>query len=158
MRVSSEPVSGTGVVVVTGAAGALGRRVIARLNADPTVERVVALDRRPDPAAEAPVDLLTADLKVAFEGAEAVVHLATAFGPLLDDDPEVVSGADVEMARRVLDAAASAGVAHLVVLSSATVYGAWPNNPVPLTEDSPVRPDPGLALSLIHISEPTRPY
>ena len=24
------------------------------------------------------------------------------------------------------------------------VYGAWANNPVPLTEDAPLRPDPGL--------------
>ena len=26
------------------------------------------------------------------------------------------------------------------------VYGAWPNNPVPLTEDAPLRPDPGFAF------------
>ena len=27
-------------------------------------------------------------------------------------------------------------------ISSATVYGAWPNNPVPLTEDAALRPNP----------------
>jgi nucleoside-diphosphate-sugar epimerase len=32
----------------------------------------------------------------------------------------------------------------LVVVSSAMVYGAWPNNPVPLTEDAPMRPNPGF--------------
>jgi nucleoside-diphosphate-sugar epimerase len=52
------------------------------------------------------------------------------------------------MARRVFDAASSAAVPHVVVLSSATVYGAWPNNPVPLTEDAPVRPDPGFAFAV----------
>jgi nucleoside-diphosphate-sugar epimerase len=31
-----------------------------------------------------------------------------------------------------------------VVISSAMVYGAWPNNPVPLTEDAPMRPNPGF--------------
>ena len=30
----------------------------------------------------------------------------------------------------------------IVRISSATVYGAWPNNPVPLTEDAPLRPNP----------------
>ena len=30
---------------------------------------------------------------------------------------------------------------HLVVVSSAMVYGAWANNPVPLTEDAVLRPD-----------------
>jgi UDP-glucose 4-epimerase len=31
---------------------------------------------------------------------------------------------------------------RLVFASSAAVYGAWPDNPLPLTEDSPVRPNP----------------
>ena len=30
-------------------------------------------------------------------------------------------------------------------MSSAMVYGAWPDNPVPLTEDAPLRPNPGSA-------------
>jgi nucleoside-diphosphate-sugar epimerase len=30
---------------------------------------------------------------------------------------------------------------HVVLVSSAMVYGAWPNNPVPLTEDAALRPD-----------------
>jgi nucleoside-diphosphate-sugar epimerase len=34
-----------------------------------------------------------------------------------------------------------------VVLSDATVYGAWPNNPVPLTEDAVLRPNPGFAFA-----------
>ena len=49
-------------------------------------------------------------------------------------------------ANAVLDAATSSGVDHVVLLSSAMVYGAWPNNPVPLTEDAPLRPDPGFAF------------
>lgn len=32
-------------------------------------------------------------------------------------------------------------VRHLVLVSSAMVYGAWENNPVPLTEDAVLRPD-----------------
>jgi NAD dependent epimerase/dehydratase family len=32
----------------------------------------------------------------------------------------------------------------VVLLSSATVYGAWADNPVPITEDAPVRPNPGV--------------
>jgi nucleoside-diphosphate-sugar epimerase len=44
----------------------------------------------------------------------------------------------------MLDAASSAGVQHVVLLSTAMVYGAWANNPVPLTEDAPLRPNPGV--------------
>jgi nucleoside-diphosphate-sugar epimerase len=49
--------------------------------------------------------------------------------------------------RAVLDAAADAGVPHVVVISSATVYGAWPDNPVPLSEDASLRPNPGFAFA-----------
>ena len=37
---------------------------------------------------------------------------------------------------------ATVGAEHLVVLSSAMVYGALANNPVPLTESAVLRPDP----------------
>jgi UDP-glucose 4-epimerase len=39
----------------------------------------------------------------------------------------------------VLQAAADAGVEHVLVTSSAVAYGAFPDNPVPITEDQPVR-------------------
>ena len=110
--------------------------------------RSSALDREPVPAGDRPIDLLVDDVKARVDGAMTVIHLASAFGPAVDDDPEIMAAADVEMARRVLDAAAAAGTAHVVVLSSATVYGAWPNNPVPLTEEAPLRPDPGLAFAV----------
>ena len=52
--------------------------------------------------------------------------------------------ADLEAAilRRVLDALVGAAVPHLAVMSSAMVYGAWKDNPVPLTEDAAARPNP----------------
>lgn len=133
-------------VVVTGAAGDLGRRVLVLAAADPSVERLVAVDRvevpgRPPRAEVVRADLATADLKDLFHGADTVVHLAaTAQSP--DDDRDTVD--DVAVARRVLDAASSTGVQHLIVRSSATVYGAWANNPVPLTEEAPLRPEPRL--------------
>src|ERR1700712_4717440 len=37
--------------------------------------------------------------------------------------------------------AGAAGARHVVLVSSAMVYGAWANNPVPLTEDALLRPD-----------------
>jgi nucleoside-diphosphate-sugar epimerase len=35
-----------------------------------------------------------------------------------------------------------------VHLSSGTVYGAWPDNQIPLTEDSPLRPNPEFAYAV----------
>jgi UDP-glucose 4-epimerase len=45
----------------------------------------------------------------------------------------------------VLGAAAEAGVQRLVFVSSAAVYGAWPDLPDPVPEDTPLRPLPGFA-------------
>ncbi len=52
---------------------------------------------------------------------------------------------DVEGMRRLLGSVGSNG--RVVYTSSAMVYGAWPNNPVPLTEDAPLRPNPGFAYA-----------
>jgi nucleoside-diphosphate-sugar epimerase len=41
----------------------------------------------------------------------------------------------------LLETAQQHSVEHLVLVSSAMVYGAWTNNPVPLTEDAALRPD-----------------
>lgn len=69
-------------------------------------------------------------------------------------EPPTVPPADVlvhagggSTVRTALSAATAAGVQHVVVTSSAAVYGAWRENPVPLTEDSAVRPNPGFAFA-----------
>jgi nucleoside-diphosphate-sugar epimerase len=59
---------------------------------------------------------------------------------LLDDDPSTV--------RQALDRARAQGAEHLVYRSSATVYGAWPDNPVPLSESLALRPNPGAAFAV----------
>jgi nucleoside-diphosphate-sugar epimerase len=141
-------------IVVTGAAGALGRRVVALLADDPDVDRVLALDRVEPPAPPRPgvehrrVDLATDDVKQLLHEADVVIHLASVFGPALDDHPAVTSGTEVRIARRLLDAAADVAVPTFVLLSTAAVYGAWPNNPVPLTEDAPLRPNPDCAYAV----------
>jgi nucleoside-diphosphate-sugar epimerase len=136
------------VVVVTGAASLLGRHTLDLLAADPAVRRIVAADRRPlrrpVRGVEAhTVDLAVADLKPLFEGATCVLHLAQASGP------ERLAGeaGDGELGRRVLDAASAVGVRHVVLLSSAIAYGAWANNPIPITEDAPLRPNPGVVAA-----------
>ena len=68
--------------------------------------------------------------KGALADVDAVVHLARPqlLGPLLE-------------------AAGDAAVDRVVVTSSATVYGAWSDNPVPLTEDATLRPNPGFVFA-----------
>src|SRR3954454_4131505 len=140
------------VVAVTGISGFLGQRLLPLLDASPQVDRVVGLDVR-DPARRARkldfhrVDILGTELTPFLRGVRAVVHLAAIVGPLLDD--ELFTRVNVEGTRRVIDAAAAAGVPKIVRPSSAVVYGAWANNPVPITEDAPLRPSPDYRPAIV---------
>lgn len=135
--------------MITGAAGSLGRRVVDRLAGGTAT--LLAVDRvAPSPVpggVEVVVeDLATADLEALLDGAATVVHLAFATADGVEADLDTAR-ANVAATRRLLESAGKASVEHLVVLSSATVYGAWPGNPVPLTEEAPVRPNPGFGYA-----------
>ena len=54
-------------------------------------------------------------------------------------------GASLLRLRRALDASTRDGAGGVVLVSHATAYGAWPSNPVPLSEDAPLRPRPGFS-------------
>jgi uncharacterized protein YbjT (DUF2867 family) len=91
--------------LVTGATGTLGSPTVTRLRA--TGHDVRALSRRSGPGLTTG-DLLTgAGLREALNGVDTVVHLAT--GPR--------GKGDVAAARTLLQAAADAGVRHLVLIS-----------------------------------------
>jgi UDP-glucose 4-epimerase len=134
-------------VAVTGVSGFLGQRLLPLLDADPGVGRIVGFDVR-DPERRARrlemhrLDIASAELKPLLEGVDVLVHLAALIDPLPDDAFE--SRVNVEGTRRVLEAAAGVGVTKFVRLSTAAVYGAWPDNPVPLDETATLRPNPGF--------------
>ncbi len=129
-------------IAVTGANGLIGRRLLGVLANDPAVERVIALDREEAPV-PAGVTAGVADVRdpaigARFAGVDVLVHLAFQVDPLRDED--AMRDVNVEGTRTTLTAAVEAGVTRIVVASSASVYGAHPDNDVPLTESSPRRP------------------
>jgi len=135
------PLGDSGVrIVVTGVAGSVGARVARRLSTDDNID-VVGIDRvgvRNDGLAGHHLgDLRTLDLDEIFDGADAVVHLASAYGRNEFID---ASRHDTRAAQITFDAATRSNVRHLVLLSSAMVYGARAENPIPLTEHAAVRP------------------
>ena len=129
------------VVAVTGAAGSLGAGVVCRLLAEPGVREVVAIDL--DPGADQPnvrwraVDVRDPLLARSIEGVDALIHLAGLHHP--DVSPAERRAANVRGTRNVLEAASAVGVRHVTLVTSAMVYGAFPDNPVPLDEDAPLR-------------------
>lgn len=145
--------------MVTGAAGSVGSRVVARLLARDDVERVVGIDLVPLVDADRRVDARVIDLSKgrdfelerAFEGADAVLHLAwnvpDAKGTV-KADTVAAAAANQRALARVLHAADKAGIPSVVHVSSATVYGAWADNKIPLTEDERLRPNPEFTFAV----------
>ena len=129
-------------VAVTGAGGLIGRRLVAALAQDPAVDRVLALDvaeqRVPAGVAAGVADVRDPAIGAQLDGIDALVHLAFQVDPMHDED--AMRRINVEGTRTTLTAAVEAGVRRIVLASSATVYGAHPDNDVPLTESSPRRP------------------
>ena len=72
-----------------------------------------------------------------LRGVDVVVHLAIDLD--LETDAAARTAYNVRGAQTVLTAAAAAGVHRVVLCTSAMVYGAQPDNPVPLAEDAPLR-------------------
>lgn len=54
----------------------------------------------------------------------------------------------VDVTRSFLRSATEAEQTHVILVSSAMVYGAWPNNPVPISEREPVRPVPSFMFAV----------
>ncbi|WP_019626926.1 NAD-dependent epimerase/dehydratase family protein [Thioalkalivibrio sp. ALJT] len=139
-------------VIVTGAAGRLGQALLPALARTPEIREIHALDRSPPtpPALDAGahysariLDLSqveTADLATA----DTLIHLAFQLmgghGGRRRHDRAWVRQQNVAVSERVFRTAVAAGIRHLIFLSSAAVYGPWPDSPQPLTEDAPTRP------------------
>lgn len=140
-------------VAVTGAAGYLGRLLIRRLERCAGVAHILATDIRAAPPGEfsdkvafvqhdirAPIGGLFAERRI-----DAVAHLA--FVIRAGRNERAVKGVNIGGLANALDGCANSGARLLLYMSSATVYGAHPDNPPLLTEASPLRPLSGFAYS-----------
>lgn len=134
-------------IAVTGAADGLGAALAVRLVGNEDVGKVVGLDDRRGPVPGVTwrvLDVRDPGLAARLTKVDTLVHLAVDTG--LDGDRKARSEHNVRAAQTVLTAAAACGVRRVVLCTSAMVYGALPDNPVPLDEDAPLRavPDGGL--------------
>jgi nucleoside-diphosphate-sugar epimerase len=130
-------------VAVTGVGGLIGRRLVAELDRDDDVERIVGLDLRAPEGLTSPKlafavgDVRDPAIASALQGVDVVVHLAFQMDPLHDE--ATMHAVNVDGTRNVAEAARRAGARRLVYVSSGVAYGAHPDNDFPLTEDSPLR-------------------
>jgi nucleoside-diphosphate-sugar epimerase len=152
--------SGRLTVAVTGSLGHVGAAVLRHLDQHEEVRRSIALvprgakvDREQWPAGvvQRAADLLDPTLAERLNGVDVLVHTDLDTSP--DTDPAERTRHNVRGTETVLTAAAAAGVRRVILRSSAMVYGALPDNPVPLSDSAPLRavPDGSLVADLLEI-------
>jgi UDP-glucose 4-epimerase len=132
-------------VAVTGPTGEIGISTVDALERDPAVDRVIGMARRPfDPDAHGWTktsyqqgDILDREAVEAFVAdADVVIHLAFIVLGTREESQRV----NVAGTRNVFEATVAAErPRRLVYTSSVAAYGYHSDNPVPLTEQTPVR-------------------
>ncbi len=130
-------------IALVGALHPGARELALALEDDPGVDRVLGLSRHEPPLLGPKFEFVQAGPgDPSFAPALAGVDTVVLF-PLIDAADRNEEGRRarvVEGTRRTLEAAA--GAATVVVWSSGVVYGAHPDNPVPIPETQSTRPNP----------------
>ncbi len=132
-------------VAITGISGYIGSRLFRDVVHEPTVEVVLGIDhhepRLLHPKLRFHKHDITEPLADLFRRyrIDTAVHLVFILQP--SRDHAMVRSVDIGGTQNFLQACAAANAAHVVYLSSASAYGAHADNPVPLTEEHPLRPN-----------------
>ncbi len=164
-------------VAITGAAGAIGQVLLAHLLERPEIgdpsSAVVVLDGASSARAKTgaqigkiiAIDVKRGDtegviwrigdvrdpaLAKRLSGVDVVIHLAVDWS--LDTPAPERTALNVRGTQTVVTAAAASGVDRVVLVTSASVYGALADNAIPLAEDAPLMASPeGLQADLLEI-------
>ncbi len=146
-------------ILVTGAAGYLGSRLIESLAAQvrgQSVGCVIASDVREvaESDRQAGVQYLQRDVRepglagvLSANRIDTVVHLAAIVTPGPQSSREMEYSVDVQGTRTVLEASVAADVARIIITSSGAAYGYHADNPDWIDENQPLRGNPEFAYS-----------
>ncbi|MFJ8132392.1 NAD-dependent epimerase/dehydratase family protein [Streptomyces hydrogenans] len=149
------------VVLVTGAARYLGGRFVRRIQRDPEVERVVAVDAVEPGHELGAAEFVRADIRrpaiakvLAEHEVDTVVHLDVTGTALGAGGRTSVKETNVIGTMQLLGACQkSPRVGRLVVKSSTNVYGSAPRDPAVFTETTPAKslPSGGFAKDAVEV-------
>jgi UDP-glucose 4-epimerase len=131
--------------VITGGSGYIGSRLVDLLERRDDTEKIVICDVVPPKGYRPHTEFERVDVRdrdavgAVLERVkpDVLVHLAFILNP--SHDEHFAYDVDVNGTHNVLEAAGRAGTQQVLVTTSAVAYGAFPDNPVPLTEEDPVR-------------------
>jgi UDP-glucose 4-epimerase len=136
-------------VLVTGSSGYLGQRIVELLSQDPEVKEIVGLDVVPPRLQVDKLRYLQHDVTLPFdrmcEGVDAALHLAFVLNPMHDE--RLQERINLGGTENFIAAVRLNRVPTVIGLSSATAYGAHPDNPELLTETHRLRGNDDFAYA-----------
>ncbi|MGW4291306.1 NAD-dependent epimerase/dehydratase family protein [Streptomyces sp. NPDC004673] len=149
------------VVLVTGVARQLGGRFVRRVQRDPEVDRVIAVDAVPPAHDLGGAEFIQADIRqptvarvLAETGADTVVHMDVTGTALGGGSRATVKETNVIGTMQLLGACQkSPALKRLVVKSSTNVYGSASRDPAVFTETTPAKalPSGGFAKDAVEV-------
>ncbi len=139
--------------LITGGSGYIGSRLVDLLGRRDDTEKMVICDVAPPKGYRPNTEYERIDVRdrqavrsvVERVRPDVLVHLAFILNPSHDEG--FAYDVDVNGTHNVLEAADKVGTRQVLVTTSGVAYGAFPDNPVPLTENDPVRGVAGFSYA-----------
>lgn len=128
-------------ILLTGASGLLGQRILARLLDDPTIGKVWAVDQKPGLLRHPKIQHDSLDISKPWPKPPfklgAVLHFAFALNPMKDLERE--KEINLQGTRQFVAFLEENAIPWAQTISSGTAYGALEDNPSQLRESDPLR-------------------
>jgi UDP-glucose 4-epimerase len=139
--------------LITGGSGYIGGRLIEALSQREETDKIIDVDLRPPTRIHPKTEFAHGDVRDGKEirqllerhEIDVLVHLAFILNPIRDEAR--MYDVDVNGTHATLWAASDAGTEQVLVATSASAYGAFPDNPKPIAEDWPVRGAPDFSYA-----------
>jgi len=130
-------------VLITGVSGYLGGKIASALSENDRVSKLIGIDIREPAKCPENLTFINHDVRKPLTAMfqnhdiDTVVHAAYVLAPI--HNKLLMEDINISGTKNVLAASKTAGVSHLVYISSTTAYGFYPDNPVPLKEEDQLR-------------------
>ena len=130
-------------ILVTGASGYIGTELCRRFEADKAIKKIIGIDLSDPKEHFKKLSFYKRDCCENLEdifisnSIKVVIHLVFVMNPL--HNKETMYRINVKSLENILEYVQYHNIKRVVVTSSGTAYGAYPNNPDRISENMPIR-------------------